>query len=64
MIVTPEVRARAAKIKILLMDVDGVLCDKMYFLPDHAGNVIEFKGFDAQDGSRCNGASGKASGPA
>lgn len=32
------------------MDVDGVLCDKMYFLPDATGNVIEFKGFDAQDG--------------
>ncbi len=46
----PGVRARAAKIKILLMDVDGVLCDKMYFIPDTAGNVIEFKGFDAQDG--------------
>jgi 3-deoxy-D-manno-octulosonate 8-phosphate phosphatase (KDO 8-P phosphatase) len=50
MTISPEVRARAAKIKILLMDVDGVLCDKMYFVPDHAGNVIEFKGFDAQDG--------------
>jgi 3-deoxy-D-manno-octulosonate 8-phosphate phosphatase (KDO 8-P phosphatase) len=48
--VSPEVRARAAKIKILLMDVDGVLCDKMYFLTDAAGSVIEFKGFDAQDG--------------
>ena len=47
---TPEVRARAAKIKILLMDVDGVLCDKMYFMPDATGKVIEFKGFDAQDG--------------
>ncbi len=48
--ITPDLRARAAKIKILLMDVDGVLCDKMYFLPDAAGQVIEFKGFDAQDG--------------
>lgn len=48
--ISEDLRARAAKIKILLMDVDGVLCDKMYFLPDAAGNVIEFKGFDAQDG--------------
>ena len=48
--ITPEVRERAAKVKILLMDVDGVLCDKMYFLPDASGSVIEFKGFDAQDG--------------
>ena len=50
MTITPEVRARAAKVKILLMDVDGVLCDKMYFLPDSTGAVVEFKGFDAQDG--------------
>ena len=48
--ITPEVRARAAKVKILLMDVDGVLCDKMYFLPDAAGKMIEIKGFDAPDG--------------
>jgi 3-deoxy-D-manno-octulosonate 8-phosphate phosphatase (KDO 8-P phosphatase) len=48
--IDPEVRARAAKIKILLMDVDGVLCDKMYFLPDATGKMIEIKGFDAQDG--------------
>ena len=48
--ISSDVRARAAKIKILLMDVDGVLCDKMYFMPDASGNVIEFKGFDAQDG--------------
>ena len=48
--ISPDVRARAAKIKLLLMDVDGVLCDKMYFLPDATGKVIEFKGFDAQDG--------------
>lgn len=48
--ITSEIRERAAKIKILLMDVDGVLCDKMYFLPDATGAVVEFKGFDAQDG--------------
>lgn len=48
--ISEELRARAARIKILLMDVDGVLCDKMYFMPDASGNVIEFKGFDAQDG--------------
>ena len=50
MLMNPEVRARAAKVKILLMDVDGVLCDKMYFMPDSSGQVVEFKGFDAQDG--------------
>jgi 3-deoxy-D-manno-octulosonate 8-phosphate phosphatase (KDO 8-P phosphatase) len=46
-----DAKARAAKIKVLLMDVDGVLTDgKIYFIPDGAGNNVEFKGFDSQDG--------------
>lgn len=41
----------AASIKILIMDVDGVLTDgKIYFLPDPKGNMVETKGFDSQDG--------------
>jgi 3-deoxy-D-manno-octulosonate 8-phosphate phosphatase (KDO 8-P phosphatase) len=49
--VNDDVKARAAKIKLLLMDVDGVLTDgKLYFIPDAAGKMIEFKGFDSQDG--------------
>ena len=49
--VTPEVRARAAKIKLLLMDVDGVLTDsKIYFFPGPDDTVIEVKAFDSQDG--------------
>lgn len=41
----------AAKIKVLLMDVDGVMTDgKLYLFPDRDGNVVETKGFDAQDG--------------
>jgi 3-deoxy-D-manno-octulosonate 8-phosphate phosphatase (KDO 8-P phosphatase) len=49
--VTEDVKARAAKIKMLLMDVDGVLTDgKLYFIPDGAGGMVEFKGFDSQDG--------------
>jgi len=49
--VNEDVRVRAAKIKLLLMDVDGVLTDgKIYFIPDAAGKMIEFKGFDSQDG--------------
>ncbi len=41
----------AAGIKVLLMDVDGVLTDgRLYFLPDAQGNMIETKGFDSQDG--------------
>lgn len=46
-----DVLARAAKVKLLLMDVDGVLTDgKLYFIPDPAGKIIEFKAFDSQDG--------------
>ncbi len=48
---TPEVMERAARIKMLLMDVDGVMTDaKLYIVPDAHGNMVETKGFDAQDG--------------
>ena len=41
----------AAEIRLLLMDVDGVLTDgKLYNVPDAAGNMVETKGFDTQDG--------------
>ncbi len=41
----------AADIKILLMDVDGVLTDgRLYFVPDGAGKMAETKAFDSQDG--------------
>ena len=43
--------ARASKIKLLLMDVDGVLTDcKLYYVPDASGQMVETKGFSAQDG--------------
>lgn len=46
-----SVRARAARVKLLLMDVDGVLTNgKLYHFPDREGNMIETKGFDSQDG--------------
>lgn len=33
------------------MDVDGVLTDgKMYYLPDHKGEMVEFKAFHSLDG--------------
>ncbi len=49
--VPDEVKARAAKIKLLLMDVDGVLTDgKIYFFPGPDNTVIEVKTFDTQDG--------------
>jgi 3-deoxy-D-manno-octulosonate 8-phosphate phosphatase (KDO 8-P phosphatase) len=43
--------ARARKIKLLLMDVDGVLTDgKIYYLPRSGGGMFETKGFDCRDG--------------
>ena len=46
-----SVRARASRIKLLLMDVDGVMTNgKLYHFPDEEGNMIETKGFDSQDG--------------
>jgi 3-deoxy-D-manno-octulosonate 8-phosphate phosphatase (KDO 8-P phosphatase) len=46
-----NVRVRASKIKLLLMDVDGVLTNgKLYHFPDAQGNMVETKGFDSQDG--------------
>src|SRR5688572_10393892 len=48
---TNELRGLAAGIKLLLMDVDGVLTDgKLYHIPDGAGGVWETKGFDSRDG--------------
>jgi 3-deoxy-D-manno-octulosonate 8-phosphate phosphatase (KDO 8-P phosphatase) len=47
----PNVQELAAQVKLLLMDVDGVLTDgRLYNVPDAAGNMIETKGFDSQDG--------------
>jgi len=43
--------ARAKKIKLLLMDVDGVLTDgKMYYMPGHTGGLVEVKAFHSLDG--------------
>jgi 3-deoxy-D-manno-octulosonate 8-phosphate phosphatase (KDO 8-P phosphatase) len=41
----------AARVKLLLMDVDGVLTNgKLYNVPDPQGKMVETKGFDSQDG--------------
>jgi 3-deoxy-D-manno-octulosonate 8-phosphate phosphatase (KDO 8-P phosphatase) len=41
----------ASRVKLLLMDVDGVLTDgRLYNLPDANGNMVETKAFDSQDG--------------
>lgn len=46
-----DVTALASKIRLLLMDVDGVLTDgKLYNVPDPSGKMVETKGFDSQDG--------------
>lgn len=43
--------ARASRIRLLLMDVDGVLTDgRLYNVPDPEGKMAETKGFDSQDG--------------
>jgi 3-deoxy-D-manno-octulosonate 8-phosphate phosphatase (KDO 8-P phosphatase) len=47
----PDIQQRAAKIKMLLMDVDGVLTNgKLYNVPDAEGHMVETKGFDSRDG--------------
>jgi 3-deoxy-D-manno-octulosonate 8-phosphate phosphatase (KDO 8-P phosphatase) len=51
--VTGEAIQLAAKIRLLLMDVDGVLTDgRLINVPDalNPGNMVETKGFDSQDG--------------
>jgi 3-deoxy-D-manno-octulosonate 8-phosphate phosphatase (KDO 8-P phosphatase) len=46
-----DIKARASRIKLLLMDVDGVLTNgKLHHFPDAQGNMVETKGFDSQDG--------------
>lgn len=51
-----DLRTRAAKIKVIVFDVDGVLTDgTMYFIPqgkrdDGSPAAIEVKGFSAHDG--------------
>jgi 3-deoxy-D-manno-octulosonate 8-phosphate phosphatase (KDO 8-P phosphatase) len=42
---------RAKKIKVILMDVDGVMTDgKLYYMPGPDGQMVETKGFNSQDG--------------
>ena len=46
-----HIHERAKKVKLLLMDVDGVLTDSIiYHIPDGEGGWTETKGFDSQDG--------------
>lgn len=42
---------RAARVKLLLMDVDGVWTDgKLHYAPGPNGTMVETKAFDSQDG--------------
>lgn len=55
-----DIDSLASKIKLLLMDVDGVLTDgRIYNLPDPEGKMVETKGFDSQDGIALHWASWK-----
>ena len=46
-----HLRKRAMKIKLLLLDVDGVMTDgRIYYLPNPKGGFFETKTFHARDG--------------
>jgi 3-deoxy-D-manno-octulosonate 8-phosphate phosphatase (KDO 8-P phosphatase) len=46
-----QLRARARKIQLLLLDVDGVLTDgRIIYLPRPGGGMFETKGFHSRDG--------------
>ena len=46
-----ELLKKAALVKVLLMDVDGVMTDgRLYLIPNPNGEMVETKGFDSQDG--------------
>ncbi len=48
----PSLIARAKKIRVLLMDVDGVLTDgRIWLLSRRDGTASEIKGFSAYDGA-------------
>jgi 3-deoxy-D-manno-octulosonate 8-phosphate phosphatase (KDO 8-P phosphatase) len=49
--VNPEILQRAARVRLLLMDVDGVLTDgRLIYVPQPDGSIFETKSFDSQDG--------------
>ena len=49
--ISPALKKRAAKIKLLLMDVDGTMTDGgVTLLSQPDGSALELKRFDAHDG--------------
>src|SRR5271169_5704545 len=50
-LMNPDVQERAARVRLLLMDVDGVLTDgHLINVPGPDGAMVETKAFDSQDG--------------
>lgn len=48
---TSEIQQRAARVRLLLLDVDGVLTGGLiYNVPGPDGKMVETKGFNSQDG--------------
>jgi 3-deoxy-D-manno-octulosonate 8-phosphate phosphatase (KDO 8-P phosphatase) len=48
---TSDLARRASRVRLLLMDVDGVLTDgSLYYFTAPDGSTMETKGFNAQDG--------------
>jgi 3-deoxy-D-manno-octulosonate 8-phosphate phosphatase (KDO 8-P phosphatase) len=51
MSLSQDLKERFARVRLLLMDVDGVLTDgRLFHLPGPDGSMVETKGFDSQDG--------------
>ena len=49
--ISPALKRRAAKIKVVLLDVDGTLTDgSVTLLSEPDGSALEIKTFDAHDG--------------
>lgn len=52
---SPELQESFGRVRLLLMDVDGVLTDgRLFNVPDPTGKMAETKGFDSQDGMGLN----------
>ncbi len=50
-LITKQLQARARKIKLLLMDVNGVLTDgRFFYVPGRGGALVETKMFHSRDG--------------
>ena len=46
-----DLQQRAARVRLLLMDVDGVLTDgRLLYVPGTDAKIVETKAFDSQDG--------------